>query len=70
MSDPTSNVIRTGVKLDQPCPDAPDDGYQWISVAIYDEWRLLRGSRKVKVGPDEVAIHAFGETPRVIRTRP
>lgn len=70
MSDPASNVIRTGVKLDQPCPDAPDDGYEWITVAIDDEWRLLRGMKKVKVDPDEVAFHAFGEPPRVIRTRP
>lgn len=66
----TQNVIRTGVPFTQPCPDAPDDGYEWMAVVVDEEWRLLRCRKKVEVGPDEVVIHAMDGTHQVIRTRP
>lgn len=42
----SGNVIFTGVKSDQPRPAAPDDGWEWIPVIVYGEWRYLRGMKK------------------------
>lgn len=46
----TVNVIRTGVSDTLPCPPAPDDGWEWIPVRIYGEWRFMRGSKVKEAG--------------------
>jgi hypothetical protein len=46
----TSNVIRTGVSSSLPRPPMPDDGWEWIPVVIYGEWRFLRGSKIKEAG--------------------
>lgn len=65
----TQNVIRTGVRFDKPCPDPPNDGWDWIAVNVDDEWRLLRGLKKIELRDDEIAIHEIGGPSEVVRTR-
>lgn len=64
------NVIRTGVLCSQPCPDAPDDGWEWLNMIVDGEWRLLRCQRKVELRDGEVALYAIGEAPQIVSTRP